>query len=176
VSKEKLSSSFRCRLPSAIKPINSFPVTAFAASEGIFEIHQKKKNIMTTYHDDHPCDHSAGIAGRAQAAKATISDPRLQRLSDLLREARPRLIACVEQLADNTLQTAPCIRDDEPLVTEVINEGFNPTNSPIGYPVYWRIIDRADGCSITVPAKSRESRCIGYGAKPGFDTAILAPA
>jgi hypothetical protein len=100
---------------------------------------------MTTYHHDDPSNHSAGIAGRVQLATAENHDPRLQRLSDLLKEARPRLIVCVEQRADNTFQNVPCIREDEPPVTEVIDEGFDPINSPLGCPVYWRIVDRTDG-------------------------------
>jgi hypothetical protein len=38
----------------------------------------------------------------------------------------------------------PSIRD-EPLAHEVLDEGYAPIGSPLGRPVYWRVVRRPDG-------------------------------
>jgi hypothetical protein len=60
---------------------------------------------------------------------------------ELLRSVWPRLILLVETEGDNI---TPYIRQGEYDREEVISEGYDPDHSPLGTPVYWRIVNRGD--------------------------------
>ena len=69
-------------------------------------------------------------------------------LADDLRVARPSLLLRVKQHSDNRFECTPCISDIEDDYVEVIDEGYDPDHSPLGCPVYWRIVKRSDGSFI----------------------------
>jgi hypothetical protein len=60
---------------------------------------------------------------------------------EFLRSVWPRLILLVETEGDNI---TPYIRQGEYDREEVISEGYDPDHSPLGAPVYWRIVNRGD--------------------------------
>jgi hypothetical protein len=60
---------------------------------------------------------------------------------EFLRSVWPRLILLVETEGDNI---TPYIRQGERDREEVISEGYDPDHSPLGTPVYWRIVNRGD--------------------------------
>ena len=62
---------------------------------------------------------------------------------EILRSAEPRLIVRVEPANDRTHGLTPFIREIDPGWDEVISEGYDPIYSPLGCPVYWRIVTRA---------------------------------
>ena len=66
-------------------------------------------------------------------------------LAEHLRAAKPSLIFCVEPQSDDTFEGSPLIVEVETQNEEVIDEGYDLQNSPLGCPVYWRIIKRRDG-------------------------------
>jgi hypothetical protein len=65
-------------------------------------------------------------------------------LADLLRVAEPRLIMRVTPDPYNKFKrtVVPTIREVERESEEVIDEGYDPDHSPLGRPVYWRIVIR----------------------------------
>jgi hypothetical protein len=62
---------------------------------------------------------------------------------EYLRSARPCLISRVERLEGSEFRITPYIRLAEPDSDQVLDEGYDPHNSPLG-PVYWRIVQRGD--------------------------------
>jgi hypothetical protein len=70
--------------------------------------------------------------------------------ANYLRSAQARLICRVEGEGgrpvdeDGRAQLTPYVRKAERGPDEVISEGYDPDNSPLGCPVYWRIISRGD--------------------------------
>jgi hypothetical protein len=67
------------------------------------------------------------------------------RLAAYLRNARPKLIFRVEPQSDGSFEIAPYIADVEDENAEVIEEGYDAYHSPLGCPVYWRVVKRAGG-------------------------------
>jgi hypothetical protein len=67
-------------------------------------------------------------------------------LEEHLKTAQPRLIVRVdpEDTTGSKFKLTPYIRDLEPAGDEVISEGYDADCSPLGCPVYWRIVKRAD--------------------------------
>lgn len=61
---------------------------------------------------------------------------------DVLRSVRPRLICRVEPQGDRRYQVTPYINQNEDASEEITSEGYDPTHSPLGCPVYWRIVKR----------------------------------
>jgi hypothetical protein len=61
-----------------------------------------------------------------------------------LRTARPQSITRVHRVGERTFDVESCIRKDEPAHV-VLDEGYDPHHSPLNRPVYWRIVERADG-------------------------------
>ncbi len=71
--------------------------------------------------------------------------PNSPALAEYLRAARPHLIFRVNLLSDGSADGTPCIADVEHRGIEVIDEGYDPYHSPLGCPVYWRVVKRGDG-------------------------------
>jgi hypothetical protein len=61
---------------------------------------------------------------------------------DFLRSVRPRLICRVEPQGDRRYQVTPYINQNEDASVEITSEGYDPTHSLLGCPVYWRIVKR----------------------------------
>jgi hypothetical protein len=65
-------------------------------------------------------------------------------LEEHLRTAQPSLIARVDHVGGFKFTITPYIRELERDGEEVISEGYDPDHSPLGCPVYWRIVKRGD--------------------------------
>jgi len=65
-------------------------------------------------------------------------------LAEQLRSAQPRLICRVAAQGSLGVKVTPYIRTVEPSWQEVIEEGYDPDHSPLGCPVYYRIVSRGD--------------------------------
>jgi hypothetical protein len=72
----------------------------------------------------------------------------LDALENYLRSTQPRLICRVVNKVDNKrgvrLKFTPYISEVDRGWDEVIDEGYDPIYSPLGCPVYWRIVNRGD--------------------------------
>ena len=66
--------------------------------------------------------------------------------ADFLRTARARLICRVDARGSLGVKLTPYIRTVDPSWQEVIEEGYDPDHSPLGCPVYYRIVNRGDEC------------------------------
>ena len=66
-----------------------------------------------------------------------------QSLEECLRSAQPHLILRLDPLGAGEFKATPYIRQFE-LADEVVDEGYDPYHSPLGCPVYWRIVNRGD--------------------------------
>jgi hypothetical protein len=77
--------------------------------------------------------------------KTSIANDHHSALAEHLRDARPSLILRVEPQSQNGFELTPFIVEFEAANDNVIDEGFDPHNSPLGVPVYWRIVKRWDG-------------------------------
>jgi hypothetical protein len=65
--------------------------------------------------------------------------------AEYLRSAQPRLLCRVEPQGDLRFKITPSIRSEgEDVCGEVISEGYDPDLSPLGCPVYWRVVSRGD--------------------------------
>ncbi len=63
---------------------------------------------------------------------------------NFLRRAKPRLIAtCILSEGGRVAEVTPHISEVDRGWDEVIDEGYDPDHSPLGCPVYWRIVKRA---------------------------------
>ncbi len=67
-----------------------------------------------------------------------------QNSAEYLRAAHPRLICTSEIVAGRCCKLTPYIREGENSCEEVITEGYDPVHSPLGCPVYWRIVKRGE--------------------------------
>jgi hypothetical protein len=65
-------------------------------------------------------------------------------LEDILRVAQPRLIVAIHKEKNETRVPNPFISEVDVGWDELISEGYDATNSPLGCPVYWRIVTRAE--------------------------------
>jgi hypothetical protein len=81
---------------------------------------------------------------KAEEQKHTKRTDQSESLADLLRVAKPRLILRVTPDPYNELKytVVPTVREAERETQEVIDEGYDPDHSPLGRPVYWRIVTR----------------------------------
>jgi hypothetical protein len=61
-----------------------------------------------------------------------------------LRSAQPRLICRAETKDGRLFEMTPYISEVECGWDEVIREGYDPDHSPLGCPVYWRVVKRGD--------------------------------
>ena len=85
---------------------------------------------------------------------------------EILRSAQPRLIVRVEPANDRTHGLTPFIREIDPGWDEVISEGYDPIYSPLGCPVYWRIVTRAtEQLYLSTFLATREVVLKGWGRK-----------
>jgi hypothetical protein len=82
-------------------------------------------------------------AAQARASHAFDQEPR-GAPANLLIAARPMLIARVNREGNRRRYTAHICPAEHNIVT-VEDEGYDPRNSPLGCPVYWRIVRREDG-------------------------------
>src|SRR5436190_781003 len=64
--------------------------------------------------------------------------------ADDLRSARPQLIARAKSDGLMRWQIDPRISQEDPSHDKIFYEGFDPNGSPLGRPVYWRVIKRGD--------------------------------
>jgi hypothetical protein len=65
-------------------------------------------------------------------------------LAEHLRSAKPRLICRVDMEGDRRCKLTPYISEVERGWDKLISEGYDPDHSPLGCPVYWRIVNRGD--------------------------------
>jgi hypothetical protein len=65
--------------------------------------------------------------------------------AEYLRSAQPRLICRVDTEEEGRrCKLTPFISEAECGWDEIISEGYDPDQSPLGCPVYWRIVKRGD--------------------------------
>jgi hypothetical protein len=95
-----------------------------------------------------------------------------EKRAEYRRSAQARLICRVEGEGggpvdeDGRVKLTPYVRKVEHGPDEVISEGYDPDNSPLGCPVYWRISSRGDEqlyCSTFLA--EREFIIRGWGTK-----------
>ena len=62
-----------------------------------------------------------------------------------LRSAQPRLICRVDTEEEGRrCKLTPFISEAERGWDEIISEGYDPDHSPLGCPVYWRVVNRGE--------------------------------
>jgi hypothetical protein len=92
--------------------------------------------------------------------------------AEYLRSAKTRLILRVESEdgwrvdseGRQRLKLTPFISEVERGWDEVIREGFDPNNSPLGCPVYWRVVNRGGEqfyCSTFAVTRDRITKAWG---------------
>ena len=64
--------------------------------------------------------------------------------AEYLRSAQPRLICRVDPDGGRRLKLTPYISEVDLSWDEVISEGYDPDHSPLGCPVYWRVVNRGE--------------------------------
>jgi hypothetical protein len=64
--------------------------------------------------------------------------------AEYLRSAQPRLILRVDTKDGLRFKLTPYISEVDRGWDEVIDEGYDPVHSPLGRPVYWRIVNRGN--------------------------------
>jgi hypothetical protein len=89
---------------------------------------------------------------------------------EYLRSAQTRLICRVDPdpVGDSASKLTPYISDVELGWDEVLDEGYDPHHSPLGCPVYWRVIKRGDErlyCSTFLATRAQAIKTWG---KPGL--------
>jgi hypothetical protein len=90
--------------------------------------------------------------------------PKLEKVSAELRSVRPRLICLVEPEGGLRFNVTPYISQGEYDREEVVSEGYDPDHSPLGCPVYWRIVNRGDEqfyCSTFLATRDQVERAWG---------------
>jgi hypothetical protein len=80
-----------------------------------------------------------------RTAEEFVTNDHKSALAEHLRDARPSLICRVEPQADHSFELAPFVVEVDNADVEIIDEGYDPYHSPLGCPVYWRIVKRPDG-------------------------------
>jgi hypothetical protein len=84
-----------------------------------------------------------------------------------LRSAQPRLICRVDTEEEGRrCKLTPFISEVERGWDEIISEGYDPDHSPLGCPVYWRIVKRGDEqfyCSTFLAMRAQVIK--GWGTK-----------
>jgi hypothetical protein len=64
--------------------------------------------------------------------------------AEYLRSAQAHLICRIDSQGDLGRKVTPYVREYELGWQEVMSEGYDPDHSPLGCPVYWRIVNRGD--------------------------------
>jgi hypothetical protein len=88
----------------------------------------------------------------------------LEASEDYLRSAQPRLILWSENDGGPRFKITPFIIDEDNHDWEVISEGYDRYHSPLGCPVYWRIVNRGDEqvyCSTFLSTRAQVIKCWG---------------
>jgi hypothetical protein len=87
--------------------------------------------------------------------------------AEYLRSAQPRLICRVDaRPKQGEFKLTEYIREVDGGWEEVIDEGYDPDHSPLGCPVYWRIVNRGDErfyCSTFLATRAQVIK--GWGRK-----------
>jgi len=81
-----------------------------------------------------------------------------------LRLAQPHLIIHVDPLGGPCFELTPYVRQREYDGEEIIDEGYDPDHSPLGCPVYWRIVNRGGEklyCSTFLATRDQVTKCWG---------------
>jgi hypothetical protein len=76
---------------------------------------------------------------------------------EYLRSAQAHLICRVDPDGGFDVRLTPYIREVDLSLDEVLKEGYDPHHSPLGCPVYWRVINRGDEqfyCSIFLASRA----------------------
>jgi hypothetical protein len=116
------------------------------------------------------------------AAAQNLTPDELRGLEEKLKSARPRLIAHCDLDAEDERQATVTsyIRESELSGDQILDEGFDPEYSPLGVPVYWRVIVRGDERLYCSTFQATRERIIkGWGqiglehADPGNGTAVV---
>jgi hypothetical protein len=83
---------------------------------------------------------------KSRRRKRSIMAPKLvQKASpEYLRSAQAHLICRIDPDGDLRVKCTPYIRQVNLGLDEVLDEGYDPHHSPLGSPVYWRVINRDD--------------------------------
>lgn len=84
--------------------------------------------------------------------------------AEYLRSAQPRSICRVEPEGGLRFKLTPYISERENGCEEVISEGYDPDHSPLGCPVYWRIVKRGGEefyCSTFIATRDQVKRAWG---------------
>jgi hypothetical protein len=103
------------------------------------------------------------MAHQKTLSRIELAGDPLDDLGERLKAAHPHLIVRVKNTGDLRYENTPYIRDIDPGWDELIGEGYDPVNSPLG-PVYWRVIRRADEklyCSSFLATAEPIIRCWG---------------
>jgi hypothetical protein len=140
------------------------------------------KAVETIYDRDHSfkvtlpqqeIDFLKMVATRRSAAnverehKTMITQLDRKASAKYLRLAQPRLICRAEEAENQRSNLTNYISEVEHGCDEIINEGYDPDHSPLGCPVYWRVVKRGDEylyCSTFVVRRDQIIRAWGTKA------------
>jgi hypothetical protein len=89
-----------------------------------------------------------------------------QTSAEYLQSAQPRLFMICREFDVGRIKLTPYISKVERGWGEVISEGYDPDHSPLGCPVYWRIVKQGDEqvyCSTF--SATRDQIMKGWGTK-----------
>jgi hypothetical protein len=85
---------------------------------------------------------------------------------EYLRSARPGLILRAETEDGRRFKMTPYSSEGGRGWDEIISEGFDPDHSPLGCPVYWRIVKRGDEQFYSSTFRATRAQVIkGWGTK-----------
>jgi hypothetical protein len=133
--------------PKIAKTANQVPKAGPPTKLGLGEIAEKGRRgssrqdgqLSTALMQPQPNSHFASNGGTIM--KSTL----VQEVSaEYLRSGQPRLVCRVEPQGGGCFEINPYIRQGEYGWEEVIREGYDPDLSPLGCPVYWRVVNRGD--------------------------------
>ena len=72
-------------------------------------------------------------------------DPSQNATAEFLQSVRPHLICCVKfNTSKGSGELAYFITEKERGWDDIVSEGYDPYHSPLGCPVYWRVVTRGD--------------------------------
>jgi hypothetical protein len=86
--------------------------------------------------------------------------------AEYLRSAQPRLLCRIDPAGNLGVKLTPYISEVNIGWKEVIDEGYDPHHSPLGCPVYWRVVNRGDEqfyCSTFLATRAQVIK--GWGTK-----------
>ena len=87
---------------------------------------------------------SGGLSKVAKLRNPMTPRPDQKASAEYLRSAQPHLICRVDPEGGRRFKLTPYIGEVDLSWDEVIREGYDPDHSPLGCPVYWRIVNRGD--------------------------------